>query len=153
MSSATAVDALLDRLLATTESLRDSAHSFAAGTATDLMARPDTWLLAAPIQQPVFPEAAGHVRAIDVRRLGVLVVELGGGRRRVEDQIDPAVGLSHVAGIGEPVGPGTAPLAVVHAADADAAARATATLASAFTVGDAPNGEATADDLVRVLDG
>ena len=123
------------------------------GGPTDLMARPDTWLLAAPIQQPVFPEATGHVRAIDVRRLGVLVVELGGGRRRVEDQIDPAVGLSHVAGIGEPVGPGTAPLALVHAADADAAARAAAALAGAFTVSDAPTGEATADDLVRVLDG
>ena len=51
---------------------------------------------------------------------------LGGGRRRPEDAIDPAVGLSDVACLDEPVGP-ERPLALVHARDeAGAAAAATA---------------------------
>jgi len=63
------------------------------------------------------------------------VVQLGGGRLRAEDAIDPAVGLADVCGVGDAVGPDR-PLAVVHArsaADADAAA---AVLRQALPVGD-----------------
>ena len=57
------------------------------------------------------------MQAIAVRDLGVAVLELGGGRRREDDPIDHAVGLVDVAGLGEEVGPGGRPLAVVHARD------------------------------------
>ena len=40
------------------------------------------------------PERAGSSRAIDVRAVGLAVVELGGGRARASDAIDPAVGLT-----------------------------------------------------------
>jgi thymidine phosphorylase len=75
------------------------------------------------------------VAAIDVRAVGLVVVELGGGRRKAEDRIDPAVGLSDLAGIGSRVERGS-PLAMVHArseADADRAARA---LRAAYRIGD-----------------
>ena len=42
------------------------------------------------------------------------------------------------AGLGEEVGPGGRPLAVVHARDAGGAARAAQRLLGAFEVGDAP---------------
>ena len=42
----------------------------------------------------------GFVTAIDTRALGVAVVGLGGGRTRPQDAIDPAVGLTDLAGIG-----------------------------------------------------
>jgi thymidine phosphorylase len=53
----------------------------------------------------VTPAKAGHVAAMDVRAIGLAVLALGGGRRRVEDKIDPRVGLTDMAGIGEEVGP------------------------------------------------
>ena len=76
------------------------------------------------------------MHAIAVRDLGVAVLELGGGRRREDEPIDHAVGLVDVAGLGEEVGPGGRPLAVVHARDAAAAERAAAQVRAAFAVGD-----------------
>ena len=75
------------------------------------------------------------MRGIDVREVGVAVLELGGGRRREDDGVDHAVGLTDVAGLGEEVGPGGRPLAVVHARDEAAAERAAARLRAAFAVG------------------
>ena len=47
---------------------------------------------------PAAPERAGFVTAIDVRAVGIAVVELGGGRARASDAIDPAVGFTELAG-------------------------------------------------------
>ena len=84
------------------------------------------------------PREAGRVRAIAVREVGVAVLELGGGRLREDQGIDHAVGLVDVAGLGEEVGPGGHPLAVIHAADAASAERAAERIRAAFAVGDAP---------------
>ena len=67
--------------------------------------------------------------AIDAREVGLAVVELGGGRARAADAIDPAVGLTELAGLGAEVA-ADAPLALVHARDEGAAARAIARLAA-----------------------
>ena len=75
-----------------------------------------------------------RVEAIDVRALGLVVMELGGGRRRETDDIDPAVGLADVAGLGEDA----ARLATVHARDEQAAARAEDAVRAAFRTGDGP---------------
>ncbi|MFM8387439.1 MAG: hypothetical protein ACKOCB_11575 [Planctomycetia bacterium] len=63
---------------------------------------------------------------MEVKAMGMVVVALGGGRRKPGDAIEPAVGLSHVLRPGEATGPGR-PLAQVHArteAEAEAAAAA-----------------------------
>ena len=57
----------------------------------------------------------GHVATIDGQALGLAVVALGGGRQREGDRINPSVGLSDLAGIGEDIGAGD-PLCMVHAA-------------------------------------
>jgi thymidine phosphorylase len=62
-------------------------------------------------------------------------VALGGGRTRVEDRIDPAVGFTALAGLGEPVGP-ERPLALVHAGDPARAEAAAVALAAAVRIGD-----------------
>ncbi len=67
------------------------------------------------------------------------MVELGGGRRAPTDAVDPAVGLSELAGIGDEVG-AARPLALVHARSTAAAAAAATRLAAAYRVGDAPPG-------------
>ena len=71
-------------------------------------------------------------------------MRLGGGRLRGGDAIDPAVGLSQTAGLGQRVETG-APLATVHAADADAAAAAAGAVLAAYGIADG----ARVPDLVR----
>ena len=77
---------------------------------------------------------SGTVTGIDVRALGLVVTELGGNRRREDDEIDHAVGLADVAGLGEDAGR----LAIVHARDEQSAARAEDAVRAAFTTGDGP---------------
>lgn len=86
----------------------------ALGGPADLLDRPDAYLARAPVQQDVPAPESGFLEAMDVRAVGQVVVGLGGGRMRPEQSIDPAVGLSAVAGVGEKVERGQ-PLAVVHA--------------------------------------
>ncbi len=99
----------------------------------DIVERSAAYLPRAPVVRPVRPTAAGFVGAIDTRALGVAVVELGGGRRRAGDGIDPRVGLAAVRGIGERVGDGE-PLCEVHAPDEAAADACAAPIRAAFTV-------------------
>jgi thymidine phosphorylase len=105
----------------------------ALGGPDDLLERPERHLPEAPVRQAVHLGQSGVVAAIDARALGVAVVGLGGGRRRVTDRVDPGVGLAEVRGIGEEVGP-DAPFAVVHAGTERDAAAATELLRSAVEV-------------------
>jgi thymidine phosphorylase len=79
----------------------------------------------APVQREV--AASGRVRAIDVREVGLAVLELGGGRTHPDQQIDHAVGLTDVRGIGE-----DGPLCIIHARDEDTADRAEQRIRRAF---------------------
>ena len=120
-----------------------AAERFAAmvaelGGPADLVDAPDRHLGAAPVTLAAEPAEAGTVAAVDVRAVGLAVVGLGGGRLRETDPVDHAVGLTEVAAPGEQVGPGGRPLALVHAADEDAAARAVDALRAAYALGDAP---------------
>ena len=110
----------------------------ALGGPADLVDDPDRHLPRAPHALEVFPVETGRVRAIAVRDVGVAVLELGGGRLREDQGIDHSVGLVDVAGLGEEVGPGGPPLAVVHARDAESAERAAERVRAAFEVGDPP---------------
>lgn len=58
-------------------------------------------------------ERSGHVVFRDVRALGIAAATLGGGRRQLGDQIDPAVGLVTRVTAGEHVEAG-APLVEIH---------------------------------------
>ena len=93
----------------------------------------DAQLPQAPVVLPVPAPRDGTVQAIDTRALGLLVVELGGGRARASDAVDPRVGLSDVVGLGASVQM-EQPLAQVHAADNDAADKAVQLVQAAFSV-------------------
>jgi thymidine phosphorylase len=107
------------------------------GGPTDLTENADRYLPQAPIIRPVYAEGEGIVSAIDTRALGIAVIELGGGRRLVTDTIDPAVGLSQLAGRGMRVDR-TRPVALIHARDEDGFARAADTVRGAFRLGAIP---------------
>jgi thymidine phosphorylase len=106
----------------------------ALGGPADLLERPDRHLARAAVVRPVLPARAGVVTAVDSRAIGVAVVELGGGRRRASDPVDPSVGFTDLAGLGAEVGEGRA-LGTVHAASEAAAERAGAALAAAYETG------------------
>jgi len=72
-----------------------------------------------------------------VRAIGLAILALGGGRRRVEDKIDPRVGLTDIAAIGEEVGPAR-PLCLIHAASESDAEVAAAALRAAIAIGEKP---------------
>ena len=88
-----------------------------------------TWrqrLPEATVIREVTAPAAGYLAGSDAHALGMAVVDLGGGRRRDGDQIDPSVGLSDILPLGAKVSRGT-PIARIHARtedDADAAEQA-----------------------------
>jgi thymidine phosphorylase len=109
----------------------------ALGGPVDLVEHPDRYLPSAPVALAVAPSTPGVITAIDARALGLLLVELGGGRRRADDAIDVAVGLAHVRGVGDPAST-EQPLAVIHARSAAHAEAAAAVLRRAVTVGEAP---------------
>ena len=108
----------------------------ALGGPADFLAVADAVLPRAGIVVEAKPERGGIVTAIDVRAVGLAVVELGGGRARAADAIDPSVGLTHLAGLGEEVGPNR-PLAIVHARDAVSAKAVVERLRIAYRLGDA----------------
>jgi thymidine phosphorylase len=125
------------------EALRSgaAAERFAAMTAElggpgDLLERPDAHLPAAPVMRAVEPDRTGCVTAHATRDLGLVVLDLGGGRRRDGEAIDHAVGLSEVAAPGDDVAPGGRPLCVVHARDRDGAAAAADAVRRAIRVGE-----------------
>jgi thymidine phosphorylase len=106
----------------------------ALGGPEDLLARAGDLLPRAPIRRPVQAKAAGVLTACDTRAIGLAVIELGGGRRRVEDAIDPAVGIDEILPLGQMVSKSD-PIAVVHAADEASAEAAAVLLQKAFQIG------------------
>jgi pyrimidine-nucleoside phosphorylase len=91
----------------------------------------------APVAK-VFPSTrAGFVSQVDALGVALAVLRLGGGRARAGDPIDPAVGISGLAKVGERVRAGQA-LCTLHAGDEASAEAASQILRGAFAVGDAP---------------
>ena len=70
----------------------------------------------APVVRPVHSMGAGRVARVVPERLGHGVIELGGGRRRLEDAIDPAVGFELRVEPGDEIEEGDL-LGFVHARD------------------------------------
>ena len=96
------------------------------------------WFFKAPVRQRV--EAPAHfsrgcvIKSIDVRKLGVAIQLLGGGRMKVTDSINPHVGLAGLRRVGDLLEPGE-PLVEVHAHSVDDANAVANLLSGAFVLG------------------
>lgn len=93
----------------------------ALGGPADLIEKPQLYLAGAPVVQDIIAPQSGYLQYHDTVGLGMAVVRLGGGRSHPSQQIDPAVGFSHILPTGSKVQQGDV-LAKVHAATTDAAA-------------------------------
>lgn len=105
----------------------------ALGGPADFVEHFRRYLPQAKTRVPVFPVESGYLAAVDGRQLGNAVIELGGGRRNIDDTLDLSVGFSDVAPIGSRVGPDR-PLAIVHASDKHLASKASQMLRQACRV-------------------
>ena len=84
----------------------------------------------------VIPQGkAGWVTDVDARAIAEATLLLGAGRRRTEDSVDPAVGVSDLLQVGECADP-KRPLARVHASDPEAGRAAALRVASAYSFGE-----------------
>jgi thymidine phosphorylase len=128
----------IDAVLADGSALQHFARMVTAlGGPADFCERAAHYLPAAPTIEPVPAPRAGWVQRKATRDIGLLVVELGGGRRRASDRIDHRVGFSRLVSIGQRVERGQ-PLGFVHAADGSAAQQAAEGLARFVEIGDSP---------------
>ena len=121
----------------------------ALGGPANLLAKARELLPTAPVVVAAAPERRGFVLSIDAREIGLAVVELGGGRVRASDAIDPAVGLTRLAGIGAEVS-ADAPLALVHARNEASVAAASRRLNDAYHIGAAPPAKISDPVMARI---
>jgi len=105
----------------------------ALGGPADFVEKYEKYLPRAPLILPVPAEQSGTLTAVDGRKFGNAIIELGGGRRSTNDELDLAVGFSEVVPIGTAVEKGQA-LAMLHAASEDTANLAAAMLREACTI-------------------
>jgi len=93
--------------------------------------------LTAPERHAVLSDRSGTVVAIDPRPLGLAVVDLGGGRRRMDDTIHLGVGFELAVAPGDDVRAGDL-LGTVHALDPEGVRVGADALRSATAVGNGP---------------
>jgi pyrimidine-nucleoside phosphorylase len=102
----------------------------------------DTAVLRDPARLPYAPRTEtftakkdGVVQAVDPREIGYGIIALRGGRRNMEDQIDPSVGFVITAKPGHHVTKGQ-PLATIHAQSENDLALGRSILEKAIPIGD-----------------
>jgi pyrimidine-nucleoside phosphorylase len=91
----------------------------------------------AAVQRPLLSPTGGYVESIDALEVGLACLELGAGRARKEDVVDPAAGLVIEAPVGARVSAGD-PLAIVHARSEELVERVRSRLEKAWRLSDSP---------------
>jgi thymidine phosphorylase len=104
---------------------------FQLGGPNNILENTDSHFESASVVKPIQALQSGFISQINTRAVGLTVVELGGGRKKVNNSIDHSVGLSHVLGLGTKVDIGQ-PLAIVHAQNEDQANNAIQQIQNSF---------------------
>ncbi len=73
------------------------------GGPKDLVEKPDKYLEKAKVSGDICATDSGYINHINTRKLGNILIALGGGRRRVEDEIDHSVGIRFSIELGSSV--------------------------------------------------
>ena len=107
------------------------------GGPQDFIEKSTSYLDTAPIIRPVYARDDGRICAVATRELGLAVIELGGGRRKADDAIDYATGLSNLLGKNF-VCDFETPLCMIHARDEAGFDRAAQLVRGAYRIGAAP---------------
>ncbi len=136
---------------ASEEAGRRAAEALASGAAAERFARmveaqggdprvvedPVGVLPRAPVVVPLPTPGAGWLGGVDAEAIGRAAVDLGAGRRRKGEAVDPAVGIVLEAKLGDRMEAGGA-VGAVHARTREAAEAAVRAVHAALRVGDEP---------------
>jgi len=106
---------------------------FALGGPNDLVENYSRHLPEAPFLYDLVAKENGFISEIDLRAVGQVVIELGGGRKQQDDILDLSVGLDQISGLGQAVQSGDL-LCRIHAKDEESAHSVSKNLLSAFTI-------------------
>jgi pyrimidine-nucleoside phosphorylase len=126
--------ALLEAALADGTALRVFEKLIRAQGGDPRVVEDPTRLPQSPVKVALKASRTGHVIAIDAYALGTLAIELGAGRTRADQRIDPAAGFELHASVGDFVERG-APLVTIHAATRSLANRVAARVSASFSLG------------------
>ena len=88
----------------------------------------------ARLNQTVKAPVGGYIQAIDAEEMGLAGMELGAGRTRAEDSVDPAVGIVLRRKVGDFVDAGD-DLAVLHANDEESMEKTAPEVVAAYQIG------------------
>lgn len=127
-------------------------HALNSGKATEIFAQMVThhggpkdfienaaaYLGQAPIVRDIVADRDGYISAMQTRDIGVLLVQLKAGRSKVEDSIDPHIGLTDIMPIGKKCEAGKTVLARVHLRNDSDFTMAAGSYLKCLTIGDAP---------------
>ena len=86
------------------------------GGPSDFVSHPEDYMPKAPIIRPVFAKKEGYINQMKTRQIGLLLIELKGGRTHPLQTINHATGMTNFVQIGDKVDFKT-PLCFVHASD------------------------------------
>lgn len=106
----------------------------AQGGPTNLLENPVKILGQAPVILDIIADRDGMLNEMRTRDIGVLLVQLKAGRARVEDIINPHIGLTDIAPLGTKCIAGKTVLAKIHLNDKADAAFATKAFLSTLTI-------------------
>ena len=107
----------------------------ALGGSNSFLSNYKTEMSKAPYIEDISLGEKGHIKEIKTRELGLILIELGGGRKQVNDNINYLVGFDNVIGIGDSVDAST-PVIQVHARSKDDFDRAKDQIIKCFTLSD-----------------
>jgi thymidine phosphorylase len=88
-------------------------------------------------KREVNADESGIVVSINVERIGIAIIEMGGGRRQLNDAIDHSVGIEILIRIGQPIAIGE-PVAYVYCDASDVAELASQLILASIEVGAEP---------------
>jgi len=106
---------------------------FALGGPNDLVENYSRHLPEAPFLYDLVAKENGFISGIDLRAVGQVVIELGGGRKQQDEILDLSVGLDQISGLGQAVQSGDL-LCRIHSKDEESAHSVSKNLLSAFTI-------------------
>ena len=87
---------------------------YALGGPIDFLEKHNSHLQYSSYVGEIKADQAGSIHSIETRKLGLILIELGGGRKQTDDKINYTVGYENVMSVGEDVDT-TTPLLKVHA--------------------------------------
>lgn len=126
--------AMIDNVIASGKAADVMEKLVAAHGGDSRVVRHSGVMAAAPHVVTVKAKDGGWVQGIDAMQLGLAGVDLGAGRTRADQKVDPAVGMMLRVALGDRVKPGDA-LVDVHVRDPQAAKPVIERIERAFTLG------------------